>query len=71
MHQPSRVMHVFNQDHVGTLAMDTVLDSTHCKLRGLEKRVYLNTFHVSRLKLALVSTPSGKVYTQLYLDKAM
>ena len=35
------------------LVTDTILDSTHYKLRDLEKRVLLDMFHYNRLKTGL------------------
>ena len=56
------------QDYVGTLVIDTVLDSTCYKQRDSENRVLLVMFHMKRLKLAFVSTPASTVNTQKQLN---
>ena len=39
----------FKHNYVRPLVTDTMLDSTHYKLKVLESRVSLNTFHINRL----------------------
>ena len=48
----------YQQDYVHSLVINTVLDSTHYKLRDLENRVLLHTFHIKRIKPAFVSSKS-------------
>ena len=60
----------FSQGYVGPSVTDTVLDSTHYKLRDLENRLLIDTFHINRLKLVFVSTPADTVNTQQQLNKA-
>ena len=60
-----------SQDYVDPLVIDTVLISTHYKLTHLENKVLMKTFHITRLKLAFVPTPSGSVNTQGKLNKVI
>ena len=54
----------FRQDFIGPLVIDTVLDSTHYKLRDLANRILPDIYHINRLKAARVLTPKGTVITQ-------
>ena len=58
-------------DYVGAMSNDTVLDSTHYKLRDPPNRVLLEKWHINRLKLAFVSPLIGMVNTQQQLSKAI
>ena len=61
----------FQQDYVGLLVFDTVLDFTYFKMRDLENIVLLDRAYINRLKLVLVCTPSNTVNTQSQLTKAI
>ena len=54
----------FCQDYIGQLVLDPLLNSTHHKLRGLEIRILVNTFHINRFKLIFVSILASKSNTQ-------
>ena len=47
--------------------MNTILDSTHFKLRDLENRALVDIYHSNRLKPATVATPCRYAYTQKQL----
>ena len=59
----------FHCHYIGLLVTDTVLDSTHNKLRDLGNRVWIDTLSHNRLKLLFVSTPAGTVIIQQQLNK--
>ena len=57
--------------HIDPLVINTALDSIHYKLRDLQKRVLLCTFHVNRLIETFVFTQYGTVKSQSQLTKAI
>ena len=57
----------FYQDYVGSLVIDTVLDSTHYTLEYLEKRVLVDISHINRLKLIVLSIAVGTATPQMQL----
>ena len=59
----------FQQDYVGLLVINTLLDSTHHKLRDSDHGVLLDMFHLNRLLLAFTSP--GTINTQHELNKAI
>ena len=60
----------FHGDYIDQLIIYTMLDSTHCKLRDLENRVFVYIIHTNRVKVAFVPIPSSAVTTQGQLNKA-
>ena len=65
-------MHLFfRQENVNPIKItyiplitNTVLDFIHYKFRDLENRVLIDTFHINRLKLAVILTSASTVTNQ-------
>ena len=61
----------FHQDNVDPLVIDMLLNSIHHKLRDLEERVFVDIFHINRLKAVFIYIPSRMVNTQGQLNKTI
>ena len=51
----------FNQDFVGPLAIDTVLDDTHYLLKDADGYKLPDVYHINRLKRGRVQTSTGEI----------
>ena len=60
-----------HQDYTGLSAIDTVLDSLYYKSRDLENKMLVDTFNISRHKLAFLPTPMSRVTMEMLLTKTI
>ena len=61
----------FHQDYLSPLIIDTVLYSTHYELDNVGNRVFIDTFHINRLKQAFLPIPSATLITQRLFNNAI
>ena len=61
----------FRQDFIGLIFIDTILDKTHYKLKGVTGLLLDGTYHVNQIKKGSVHTPQGVVNTFDDYEKAL